>query len=140
MPRPGMGPRPRPGMMPPRPRPSMPSPFVVSPVELQKNKLLFKEYDDANTGFIEGTVAAEYLTQSGLPQSILNKIWELADVDKDGMLNEYEFVVATHLALIVQKYRIPLPKTLPPPLLKENIGKDVRGEHPMVSVGMSDEA
>ena len=106
----------------------------------QKNKLLFKEYDDANTGFIEGTVAAEYLTQSGLPQSILNKIWELADVDKDGMLNEYEFVVATHLALIVQKYRIPLPKTLPKTLLKENIGKDVRGEHPMVSVGMSDEA
>ena len=49
------------------------------------------------------TVTREYLTQSGLPQSILNKIWELADVDKDGMLNEYEFIVATHLALVVQK-------------------------------------
>ena len=73
-----MGPRPRPGMMPPRPGMTR-SPFIVDPVELQKNKLLFKEYDDANTGFIEGTVAAEYLTQSGLPQSILNKIWELAD-------------------------------------------------------------
>ena len=97
-----MGPRPRPGMMPPRPGMTR-SPFIVDPVELQKNKLLFKEYDDANTGFIEGTVAAEYLTQSGLPQSILNKIWELADVDKDGMLNEYEFIVATHLALVVQK-------------------------------------
>ena len=100
-PRPGMGPRPRPGMG-PRPQ-GMRNPFVITPVELQKYKTLFKEYDDANTGYIEGSVAAEYLSQSALPQPILSKIWQLADTDEDGMLNEYEFIVATHITKLVQK-------------------------------------
>ena len=86
--------------MAPRPRPN---PFVISPVELQKYKMLFKEYDDANIGFIQGDVAAEYLSQSALPPPILSQIWKLADVDKDGALNEYEFIVATHLTKLVQK-------------------------------------
>ena len=114
--------------MAPRPRPN---PFVISPVELQKYKMLFKEYDDANIGFIQGDVAAEYLSQSALPPPILSQIWKLADVDKDGALNEYEFIVATHLTKLVQKMRIPVPKELPLPLLKENIGKEPSGMHPM---------
>lgn len=72
-------------------------------MDLQKYKTLFKEYDDANTGFLEGSVAAEYLAQSALPQPVLHSIWELADTDHDGLLNEYEFIVATHLTKLVQK-------------------------------------
>ena len=41
--------------------------------------------------------------QSALPPPILSQIWKLADVDKDGALNEYEFIVATHLTKLVQK-------------------------------------
>ena len=34
---------------------------------------------------------------SELPDSTLDKIWELSDQDKDGFLNRYEFTVANHL-------------------------------------------
>ena len=34
---------------------------------------------------------------SKLPMSMLGKIWDLADQDKDGMLDRYEFTVAMHL-------------------------------------------
>ena len=32
-----------------------------------------------------------------LPDSTLDKIWELSDQDKDGFLDRYEFTVACHL-------------------------------------------
>ena len=34
---------------------------------------------------------------SELPDSTLDKIWELSDQDKDGFLDRYEFTVAYHL-------------------------------------------
>ena len=34
---------------------------------------------------------------SELPDSTLDKIWELSDQDKDGFLDRYEFTVASHL-------------------------------------------
>ena len=87
-----------------KPRPQMVrSPFIISPVELQKYKLMFKEYDDAQTGYIEGSVASQYLSKTNLPPPVLESIWRLADQDKDGMLNEYEFIVAMHISKLAQK-------------------------------------
>lgn len=96
------GPRgPRPGM---NARPPMPrDPFRVTPQELQEYRRLFDIYDVNHTGFLEASVAAEYLTQSRLPQPILHNIWELADRDHDGLLSEYEFIIATHVTKLVQK-------------------------------------
>ena len=34
---------------------------------------------------------------SKLPMPILGKIWDLSDIDRDGMLDRYEFTVAMHL-------------------------------------------
>ena len=34
---------------------------------------------------------------SKLPVSMLGKIWDLSDQDKDGLLDRYEFTVAMHL-------------------------------------------
>ena len=34
---------------------------------------------------------------SKLDMSILGKIWDLSDVDRDGFLDRYEFTVAMHL-------------------------------------------
>ena len=36
---------------------------------------------------------------SGLPDSTLDKIWELSDQDKDGFLDRYEWTVAIHLTV-----------------------------------------
>lgn len=96
------GPRgPRPGM---NARPPMPrDPFRVSPQELQEYRRLFDLYDVNHSGFLEASVAAEYLTQSRLPQPILHNIWDLADQDHDGLLSEYEFIIATHITKLVQK-------------------------------------
>lgn len=77
-------------------------PFRVSPQELQEYKRLFDIYDVNHTGFLDGPVAAEYLTQSRLPQPILHNIWNLADRDHDGLLSEYEFIIATHITKLVQ--------------------------------------
>lgn len=37
------------------------------------------------------------MIKSKLPNNVLGKIWKLADVDKDGMLDSDEFALAMHL-------------------------------------------
>lgn len=37
------------------------------------------------------------MVKSKLPNTVLSKIWKLADIDKDGMLDEDEFALAMHL-------------------------------------------
>ena len=37
------------------------------------------------------------MIKSKLPNNVLGKIWKLADVDKDGMLDADEFALAMHL-------------------------------------------
>jgi len=48
-------------------------------------------------GKLIGTEARRILIRSNLPRETLGKIWELADRDKDGELNQEEFVIATWL-------------------------------------------
>ena len=37
------------------------------------------------------------MIKSKLPNNVLGKVWKLADVDKDGMLDADEFALAMHL-------------------------------------------
>lgn len=37
------------------------------------------------------------MVKSKLPNTVLGKIWKLADVDKDGLLDDEEFALANHL-------------------------------------------
>jgi hypothetical protein len=57
----------------------------------------FAQCDSNRDGFIDADEARELLTQSGLPNGILAQIWTLSDLDRDGKLNESEFVIAMAL-------------------------------------------
>merc|ERR1719424_1999317 len=73
----------------------------------------FTALDTKQSGKISGAQAKDKMVQSKLPSNVLHKIWSLADVDKDGSLNLYEFALASHFI----KMRLDgqdLPGSLPP--------------------------
>lgn len=55
------------------------------------------------------------MQKSKLPNTVLSKIWKLADVDKDGMLDNEEFALAMHL-INIKIDGNDLPSELPPHL------------------------
>ncbi|XP_003744873.1 EH domain-containing protein 3 [Galendromus occidentalis] len=72
--------------------------------------------DDTNK--VCGAVAKQQMVKSNLPNSILGKIWRLADIDRDGALDEDEYCLAMHLVGVrLEGYKIPneLPRHLLPP-------------------------
>ncbi|VDK77133.1 unnamed protein product [Onchocerca ochengi] len=77
---------------------------------------------DPIDGKITGRAAKEHMVKSKLPNAVLGKIWKLADVDKDGMLDSDEFALANYLInLKLEGHELPaeLPKHLIPPSKRE---------------------
>merc|ERR1712106_166077 len=69
-------------------------------------------------GKVTGSSAKGEMVKSKLPNNVLGKIWKLADVDKDGMLDADEFALAMHLMNIkLDGHDLPqeLPAHLVPP-------------------------
>jgi hypothetical protein len=67
--------------------------------------------------FITGSVAKSFFEKSGLKAHELSKIWELSDVNHDGVLSLSEFCTAMHLVVLrVRNYDLPneLPAKLQP--------------------------
>lgn len=96
------------------------SEWVVSR-ERCKDDELFESLEPVN-GKITGRAAKEHMVKSKLPNSVLGKIWKLADVDKDGMLDADEFALANYLInLKLEGHELPveLPKHLIPPSKRE---------------------
>eukprot|EP00596_Hydrurales_sp_CCMP1899_P000577 CAMPEP_0119051624 /NCGR_PEP_ID=MMETSP1177-20130426/73182_1 /TAXON_ID=2985 /ORGANISM="Ochromonas sp, Strain CCMP1899" /LENGTH=527 /DNA_ID=CAMNT_0007030895 /DNA_START=158 /DNA_END=1741 /DNA_ORIENTATION=- len=57
------------------------------------------KFDEVNKGgLVSGGGAKALLTATGIPTGKLRKIWELSDIDKDGHLDLYEFVIAMFLS------------------------------------------
>jgi hypothetical protein len=90
------------------------SKWVIPHSHKRKYRELFKQYNQ--NGIITGPVAVQLFTQSGLSVDILAKIWDLADMDKDGGLTQQEFLIAAHL---ISKIRegVPLPQVVPSALV-----------------------
>ncbi|XP_011498656.1 PREDICTED: EH domain-containing protein 3 [Ceratosolen solmsi marchali] len=73
-------------------------------------------------GRITGAAAKSEMVKSKLPNTILGKIWNLSDVDKDGYLDSDEFALAMHLINIkLDGNELPshLPNHLVPPSKRE---------------------
>ncbi|XP_015585012.1 epidermal growth factor receptor substrate 15-like 1 isoform X2 [Cephus cinctus] len=98
--------------------------WSIKPAERVKYDRLFDSLQPAN-GYIPGNKVKGVLMDSKLPLDTLGKIWDLADMDKDGMLDRHEFVVAMHLVYkALEKYAIPSvlpPELMPPGKRKESL-------------------
>lgn len=68
--------------------------WSISPTERAKYDQLFDSLQPSN-GYISGNKVKGVLMDSKLPLDTLGKIWDLADMDKDGMLDRHEFVVVS---------------------------------------------
>ncbi|CAM9450108.1 unnamed protein product [Ectocarpus sp. 12 AP-2014] len=80
-------------------------------VEAAELRGLFEEYEPV-AGKLSAVNARAPLVQSGLPNDTLRVIWDLSDMDNDGMLDLEEFTVAMHLCDRT-KAGEPLPDGLP---------------------------
>lgn len=92
---------------------------------VNQNKMDYDEsFDKLNpiNGKITGAAAKQEMVRSKLPNSVLGKIWKLADIDKDGMLDMDEWALANHLIKIkLEGHDLPadLPDHLIPPSKKK---------------------
>ena len=71
-----------------------------------------------------------YHAQSGLPKEVLEKLYKMADLDRDGELDFAEFVIITHI-LFTCRQGVPLPQKLPASLIppsKANLVNDAPEE------------
>ncbi|CAB3379125.1 Hypothetical predicted protein [Cloeon dipterum] len=102
---------------PPKPPPPIGgTDWTVQPAEKLKYDNLFDSLEPVK-GLIPGNKVKSVMMNSKLPLPTLGKIWDLADADKDGMLDRHEFTVAMHLVYkALEKHAIPA--TLPPDLMK----------------------
>ncbi|KAL6104028.1 uncharacterized protein ACO6RY_13846 [Pungitius sinensis] len=62
----------------------------------------YRQLDSANTGKISAGDAAQFLKKSGLSDSTLGKIWDLADSERKGYLDKRGFFVALRLVASAQ--------------------------------------
>ncbi|RVE62077.1 hypothetical protein OJAV_G00177230 [Oryzias javanicus] len=65
-------------------------------------ELYYRQLDPGNTGKISAAEAAQFLKKSGLPDSTLGKIWDLADSDRKGFLDKKGFFIALRLVASAQ--------------------------------------
>uniref|UniRef100_A0A914ZW24 Intersectin-1 n=1 Tax=Parascaris univalens TaxID=6257 RepID=A0A914ZW24_PARUN len=87
------------------------SPWVITEAEQQQNDVQFATLNPVN-GLVSGDRAKPLFMKSALPPAVLAQVWQLADYNKDGKVDRYEFSVAMHLIRTVMA-GIPLPPSLP---------------------------
>ncbi|XP_068599520.1 epidermal growth factor receptor substrate 15 [Brachionichthys hirsutus] len=91
------------------------SPWVVKPEEKMKFDSIFDSLGPVG-GILTGEKVKPVLLNSKLPVDILGRVWELSDLDRDGMLDRDEFSVAMYLVYRALEGES-VPMSLPPPLV-----------------------
>uniref|UniRef100_A0A8C4ITB7 Epidermal growth factor receptor pathway substrate 15 n=1 Tax=Dicentrarchus labrax TaxID=13489 RepID=A0A8C4ITB7_DICLA len=92
---------------------------LFNPSLLPEEKLKFDSIFDSLGpvgGILTGDKVKPVLLNSKLPVDILGRVWELSDIDRDGMLDRDEFSVAMYLVYRALEGE-PVPMSLPPPLV-----------------------
>ncbi|KAL4666712.1 hypothetical protein H8959_005401 [Pygathrix nigripes] len=90
-------------------------PWAVKHEDKVKYDAIFDSLSPVN-GFLSGDKVKPVLLNSKLPVDILGRVWELSDIDHDGMLDRDEFAVAMFLVYCALE-KEPVPMSLPPALV-----------------------
>ncbi|XP_049826358.1 ralBP1-associated Eps domain-containing protein 1 isoform X2 [Aethina tumida] len=93
--------------------------FVITPEQRDYYTKQFRSLQPDTNALLAGPVARTFFEKSRLPVHELRKIWQLADVTKDGALSLQEFNTAMHLVVLRRNF-IELPDTLPAALMPGN--------------------
>ncbi|KAM8874573.1 epidermal growth factor receptor substrate 15 isoform 2-T2 [Spinachia spinachia] len=89
--------------------------WVVKPEEKIKFDSIFESLGPIG-GILTGDKVKPVLLNSKLPVDVLGRVWELSDIDRDGMLDRDEFSVAMYLVYrALEGEHVPM--SLPPPLV-----------------------
>ncbi|XDV49313.1 hypothetical protein PO909_018588 [Leuciscus waleckii] len=98
-------------------------PWIVKADEKLKFDAIFESLSPAG-GMLTGDKVKPVLLNSKLPVDVLGRVWELSDIDRDGMLDKDEFAVAMYLvyrALESEPVPMSLPAALIPPSKRKKI-------------------
>ncbi|XP_018113905.1 epidermal growth factor receptor substrate 15 isoform X2 [Xenopus laevis] len=93
-------------------------PWAVKPDEKAKYDAIFDSLNPVN-GFLSGDKVKPVLLNSKLSVDILGRVWELSDIDHDGLLDRDEFAVAMFLVYSALENE-PVPISLPPTLVPQS--------------------
>lgn len=107
-------------------------PWAVKLEDKVKYDVIFDSLNPVN-GLLSGDKVKPVLLNSKLPVDILGRVWELSDIDRDGMLDRDEFAVAMFLVYCaLEKEPVPmsLPAALVPPSKRKPL--NVPGAMPLI--------
>lgn len=86
--------------------------WVISDEQRDYYAAQFARLQPDPDGLLAGPAARTFFEKSRLPVAELRRIWQLADVTRDGALSLPEFYVAMHL-VVLRRNHVPLPDALP---------------------------
>ncbi|XP_060629472.2 epidermal growth factor receptor substrate 15 isoform X1 [Anolis sagrei] len=98
-------------------------PWAVKVEDKAKYDAIFDSLVPVN-GLLSGDKVKPVLLNSKLPVDVLGRVWELSDIDHDGMLDRDEFAVAMFLVYCALE-KEPVPMSLPPALVPPSKRKSV---------------
>ncbi|PKS11974.1 hypothetical protein jhhlp_001270 [Lomentospora prolificans] len=103
--------------------------WAITPAEKAKFDTIYDDLDKTKRGYITGEEAVPFFSQSNLNPTTLAQIWDLADINSQGVLSRDEFAVAMYLIRQQRANRdgtAVLPATLPPSLVPPSMRNQVR--------------
>lgn len=89
--------------------------WIINKEQREYYSAQFAQLQPDPEGLVAGSVARTFFEKSRLPVAELRRIWQLADVTRDGALSLPEFYAAMHL-VVLRRHHVPLPDVLPPSL------------------------
>ncbi|XP_063153998.1 epidermal growth factor receptor substrate 15 isoform X2 [Candoia aspera] len=98
-------------------------PWSVKIEDKAKYDAIFDSLNPVN-GLLSGDKVKPVLLNSKLPVDVLGRVWELSDIDHDGMLDRDEFAVAMFLVYCALE-KEPVPMSLPPALVPPSKRKGI---------------